>query len=82
MHFWQVLVDAKFPPLGLHPKLQDVLLDLPVERQPIKVTVHVYFSGRLYCFYMSVHFIIAYICNEYFSCLLQLPGVAKLQASL
>ena len=32
-----MLVDAKFPPLGLHPKSQDVLLALPLERQPIKV---------------------------------------------
>ena len=53
-----MLVDAKFPPLGLHPKSQDVLVALPLERQPIKVSVYVYFSGRL-CFYMCVWFIIA-----------------------
>ena len=42
-----MLVEAKFPPLGLHPKSQDVLLALPLERQPIKVSLYVYFSGRL-----------------------------------
>ena len=47
MRFSQMLVQAKFPPLGLHPKSQDVLLALPLERQPIKVSLYVYFSGRL-----------------------------------
>ena len=66
-----MLVDAKFPPLGLHLKSQDVLLALPVESQPIKVSVYVYFSGRLSvstCVYGSLlHRFVTNTFHAYFS---------------